>query len=335
MLVDGAREIIANVMTANRSLSQIPSASAILDVSNYTFQAISYGKDADGFRHHAHVILSPSSDGIIKVVWYGNNSASSYQSHVTASALSATYKQYPESPLPTNKRLESKSTLPNYTYRVPDVGQCINAFKASIDQDDTEQLGLYYKAHLVGCFPYASGTQFIITSSVTDPKSNIICSGILSSTYNALNLMDASGFLTFASGNASTHKTLSNASGFSSGALRVYSPNKVTVQWYLPSGDAGGLLLFGGVYHIGLWCLDLKEMLKQGYTPPYSFNSLNNIRKYKLFAKQTFNKDLLYITDVSGSIPVFNSLFTNNDNNGLAWDNNMQAIIFNWDMVFC
>lgn len=335
MLVDGAREIIANVMTANRSISGIPSASAILDVSNYTFHAISYGKDVEGFKNHAHVILSPSGDGIIKVVWYGNNSASSYQSHVTASALSATYKQYPESPLPTNKRLESKSTIPNYSYRVPDVGQCINAFKATVDQDDSEQAGLYYKAHLVGCFPFASGTQFIIASSITNPKSNIICSGTLSSTYNALNLMDVSGFLTFASGNAATHKTLSDASGFSSGALRVYSPNKVTVQWYLPSGDAGGLLLFGGVYHIGLWCLDLKEMLKQGYTPPYSFNALNNIRKYKLFAKQTFNKDLLYITDVSGSVPVFNSLFTNRSTNGLAWNNNMQAIIFNWDMVFC
>ena len=59
MLVDGAGELIVDVMTANRSLSGIPSASAILDTSNYTLHAISYGKDADGFRNHAHKILSP------------------------------------------------------------------------------------------------------------------------------------------------------------------------------------------------------------------------------------------------------------------------------------
>ena len=59
-LVDGLGELIVDALTANRSLSAIPSASAILDTSNYTFHAITYGKNADGFRKHGHVILSPS-----------------------------------------------------------------------------------------------------------------------------------------------------------------------------------------------------------------------------------------------------------------------------------
>jgi hypothetical protein len=34
-------------------------------------------------------------------------------------------------------------------------------------------------------------------------------------------------------------------------------------------------------------------MLRAGYYPPYSFNPLNNIRKYRLVAKKTFNRDLI------------------------------------------
>ena len=53
MFVDNAGQLIADVMTANRSLAGSVSAS-ILDTSNYTFQAISYGKDPSGFGYHAH-----------------------------------------------------------------------------------------------------------------------------------------------------------------------------------------------------------------------------------------------------------------------------------------
>jgi hypothetical protein len=114
MFLDQAGEHIADIMTLNRGLASIPSASSILDTSNYTFQAITYGKDADGFKYHAHEVISPSGDGIIKVISYDSTSFSGYNPRSTASALSYLYKQYPESFYPTQERLESKSTLPNY-----------------------------------------------------------------------------------------------------------------------------------------------------------------------------------------------------------------------------
>jgi len=338
MLVDGAGQLIVDVMTANRSLSGIPSASAILDTSNYTFQAISYGKDADGFRNHAHTILSPSSNGIIKVVSYESTYVSSYHTSATASALEDTYKLLPQSPSPLDTRLERKSTIPNYSTGVADAGQCLNPLAVTASP-------LFNYGHLIGCFPAASGTKFWFVSSASNPEGSLIFSGTLSSTYNEKGLMDASGFLTFAPSGASGHFVRYGLGGdiaYASGALRVPSgdwPSEFNLVWYLPSGDAGSLLLFGGLYEVGLWYLDLKELLKQGIYPPYSFNALNNKRKYKLFAKQVLNKDLLYLNDYHALGPIdlsgFKIQFTNDPTyNSAAWGGVPWAIGFFWTLKF-
>ena len=327
MFVDSAREHLADIMTVSRGLATIPSASAILDTSNYTFQAISYGKDSQGFKYHAHTILSPSADGIIKVVSYDSDLVSSYSPRLAAVALSNNYKQYPSSPTPTDTRLEMKTTLPNYTSGVPDLGQYINP---SIDPS----LSAY--THLIGGFPAASGTRYQIFKS----SGGLLFSGtIASGTYNLSGIMDASGFLTFAQGPTviqvflyDTHEaspTLYDNLGY--GALRVPGaefPKDVSTKWLLPPGEIATLNLFGGIYHLGLWCLDIKEMLKNGYNPPYSFNPLNNIRKYKLFAKKTFNEDLISYSDfggISGFVELFQSV--------TGWDNSLGMVI-KWNIKF-
>lgn len=324
MILDGAGELIVDVLTANRSLSGIPSASAILDTSNYTFHAISYGKDADGFRNHAHILRYDSfglvDDKIIKVLSYENN-VKSYHTSATASALSEIYNLLPASPTPLDRRLELKSTVPNYYSGVADVGHCLNSI---IDPN----LSAY--ANYIGCFPAANGTNYWLVSS--SDYSLTAASGTLSSIYNQLSLLDASGFLKFADGYASTHNTLYNninPAPYVSGAIRpalasLSFPNKVSIKWALPPGDAGGLLLFGGIYQLGLWYLDLKEMLKQGYYPPYNFNTLNNVRKHKLFAKKTFNKDLLYMKDSTGGISAFNTYLAGAGTN---------YIYFTWELI--
>ena len=54
VVVDGAGEIIADMLTTTPSLSGIASASSILDTSNYTIQAMTFGKDEEGYKRHAH-----------------------------------------------------------------------------------------------------------------------------------------------------------------------------------------------------------------------------------------------------------------------------------------
>jgi len=328
MFVDQAGEHIADIMMINRGLSGIPSASSILDTSNYTFQAISYGKDASGFKYHAHTILSPSADGIIKVISYGLTSFSGYSTSTTASALRDIYKLYPQPFNSLDTRLESKSTLPNFILNVPDLGQYLNP---SI----SPQLSAY--THLIGGFPEASGSKYKIFNS----SGQLISSGVLlSSVYNLSGIMDSSGFLTFAQASLVFHNiayslvegAISQADpwlGF--GVLRATRsgfPSEVDLLWHLPAGECGALNLFGGIYHIGLWCLDIKEMLKEGNTPPYSFNPLNNTRKYKLFAKKTFNRDLLAYDYSSNQ--VFKDLFQ--DGAG-SWSD-IPAVVFKWKIRF-
>ena len=324
MFVDKAGELIADVMTMNRGLSSIPSASSILDTSNYTFQAISYGKDAAGFQYHAHQILSPSSDGVIKVISYGTTSFSGYQSSSTASALEFEYRLLPQSINPTDTRLELNSTIPVYGSGVIDAGQYLN-----VAMHPT----LSAFSHLIGGYTPASGSDF----KVYNQSSSLIFSGSIVSFYNSYNMLDCSGFLKFYPGSVVDHKlaydflegfpTLPAASVYSAGIFRSPTtnfPNEVGLKWILTLGDAATLNLFGGIYQIGLWCFDIKEMLKDGYYPPYNFNTLNTNRKYRLIAKKTFNKDLLYYSSNSA----FKSLFMTG-----GFSNN-NGIVLNWKIKF-
>jgi hypothetical protein len=200
MLVDGAGQLIVDVMTANRSYATIPSASAILDASNYTVQAISFGKDADGYKFHGHVIRTPSGadNGIIKVLSYQTNNVSSYHTSATETALEYYYKILPQSPTPMDTRLELKSTVPNYSSGVVDAGQYLNV---------GVHPSLSSFTHLIGAFPRPDlGLQYWIVSSEYNVTGSVICSGTLYSNFNYDKIMDASGFLTFASGDALRHQ---------------------------------------------------------------------------------------------------------------------------------
>ena len=63
----------------------------------------------------------------------------------------------------------------------------------------------------------------------------------------------------------------------------------------LGSGDVGYSNLYGGIYNMGLWTIDMDKTLKAGNTPPYSFGPLNNPRKYKLFSTKHLTKNLGFI----------------------------------------
>lgn len=330
MIVDQAGEIIVDFLTLSPSLSKIPSASALLDTSNFTFQAISYGKDPSAFNHHAHFLYLSDYSAIV-VQSYEPLSVSSYHSSAIASALLG-YKLLPKYPDPLDKRLEKDSCRTiNSGFSGLDVGHCANHAIKAIYSDNYRVLG---------CFPPSGGVDYYVVSSYDDPLSKIIYSGTLSSTYNQYGLMDVSGFLTFASLNGAQGKAAATAGQFTSGVLlnlpnNFSSTGRVPVAWRLDAGDAGSLLLYGGVYHLGLWCLDVKAMLAEGHKPPFAFNALNNIRKYRLFAKKTFNKDLLYINDGTGlaaGLGGFDTLF-NNGNPPVDSDWN-KYVLYQWTIRF-
>jgi hypothetical protein len=236
-----------------------------------------------------------------------------------------------------------------YIESVKDFGQCQN----NIIDGNTSSI-----ANIAGCFPSENGTEYWIldgsplkfnlfssfkniVSSVIIPENlkyltfesldpasgSIILSGILYGTYNKHKLMDKEGFLKFSIPNLAFSIDALSTGSYLSGVLTTLGsefPESIKLTWIVPSGDAGSLLLFGGIYHLGLWYLDMKEMLKQGYYPPYAFDPLNNKRKYKLFAKQTFNKDLLYNTDA------FKELF----DAGNGWGSLPKGLVLNWDIKF-
>ena len=60
MLVDGAGELLADIMTVSPSLSGVEdhATSSILDASNYRINAISFGTGKDAFRANAHSLDS-------------------------------------------------------------------------------------------------------------------------------------------------------------------------------------------------------------------------------------------------------------------------------------
>ena len=54
--------------------------------------------------------------------------------------------------------------------------------------------------------------------------------------------------------------------------------------------------MYGGIYNIGLWTIDIKESLKK-VQPPFEFNPLSNPRKYRFFSSKKFIDNLTNVND--------------------------------------
>lgn len=296
MFVNTGGQHLADIMTINPGLSAIPSASSILDTSNFSFQALTFGKDPGGYVRHAHAVTNLSAQGYILVVNYEGSTVSSYHSSATASALYPNYKLMPTPPSPYDTRLEQNSTAnPFGTY---DYGHNPNTAILSFTGPPTNTL--------LGCYPPASPVTYWFSNNPVNPSAGFYMSGTVSSFFNLYNLIDSSGYLTINSVNASAGRVLSTGSDWSGGPVR-YEPVQfgtnhaldglMQVKMFIASGDAACMALFGGLYSIGLYCLDVPAMVRSGINPPFSFSTLNNRRIYRLFAKKVFVKDLLYQKD--------------------------------------
>lgn len=285
MLLDTFGTLIADFMTVPPDISGVASASAILDVSNFTIQAVTFGKNATAYQYNAHQVLSPSTLQVFKVKSYSGSAVSSYYPSALVNGIYG-YKLLPEVIRPIDTRLERAETKPlSSAY---DLGHCQNAVISS-------SLSSYY--HIIGCFPASGGTTYWIGSTSSNISGTLLSSGVLSGVFNKYGIMDSSGFLTIDPYSVSTLVGQNMSSIMTNGAKLVApgsSTGSVVIGIVVAPDDLKALRLFGGIYSVGLWALDIRSLLDAGLTPPYSFNALNNIRKYRLIGKRSFLSDLTY-----------------------------------------
>jgi hypothetical protein len=295
MFTQAFGEVLTDILTINPILSSIPLASSILDTSNFTFNAITFGKDANGFKYHAHAVSSVNeassiyNEGFLQVIRYNSISPSSYHSSATHLNFSATYSSIPNYPSIYDSRLERGSTLTN-VLTTSDVGHYLNA---AIDPTFS---GIW---NVIGAFPPSGNSS---TYRIMDSNGAMVFSGNLSGVYNTFALVDKLGYVKIADMPASTIVTSMASGPFISVASSFSSTPILNILVAPQLGDAASLAAFGGVNHIGVYCLDLKRMLAESLRPPYAWNHLNNIRKYKLVAKATFWRDLMHHDDATNGL---------------------------------
>jgi hypothetical protein len=301
MFVKGFGEHIIDILTVNPAIAEVESASAILDVSNYTFQAVTFGKDAQGFKYHAHTIKSTESstynEGKLKVTVLNTISPSSYHSSATHSEYNSTYNSVPNYPHYYDTRLERSSTITNCSSTL-DLGHYANPARST----NSSVSSLW---NVEGGFPPSTTSEYVLLSS----NGSVITSGTLPAGYfNTHDIMDPSGFLKFIELNASAASSISSttldSTRWASGAYLVapeVSSGQVRIHITVHGSDLASLAAFGGLNHFGFWCFDMRKMLDKSLTPPYGWDAINNVREYKLVAKKTYWKDLLHHSDYSTS----------------------------------
>ena len=367
VVVDGAGEIIVDMLTTTPSLSGIESASAILDTSNYTIQAMTFGKDEEGYKRHAHTDSwsgldyswsTGASGGATpgQLLFSGAMVFTSSNANPTGGVSSyfpsgSHYNILPRYPAPHDSKLELNSetllnTLVtqsnNYASQYPstsatfiqntvntsgynEIGHNTNVLLDEIAAGFAPKGGTHSTLGvglIQGAFPrgyQAGGTPAAIFSSVGQLSHGVAAgghiadSGDIGSSANfignfnddAVESMDISGYLgqvyneygIAGSGfTLATHPNIYHSGLVVSANVDFSSTGEVIYQTVIGAGDLGFTNFYGGIYNIGLWALDVKESLKTG-TPPYPWTPRSNVRKYKLFSKKSFTKNLAYIQD--------------------------------------
>ena len=320
-IVDGAGELLADIMMAPVSLSSIPDLSAILDTSNYTIQAISFGTDSSGYRKHGHawgdavsnkVANQTSNTNLIRVLAIASGSMDDL---VTSSyAPSDAGKILPSFVAPRQIKLEENAlpsgvyatvTLDTYTPNVEDVGHNLNVipYASSIlgTLGNLSSLGAVF-----GCYPEGSstgGSQFYVVSSDSNipaaaAPTDVMYKGTYNSLFNEVSSMDIQGFVNFVGSSTTDDFISSGWSGLTVSAnltplspLHSSSTGEIAYQVIIGSGDLGTANLYGGIYNIGLWSMDLCAALKEN-NPPFAFSNITNPKKYRLFSKKSLLDNL-------------------------------------------
>ena len=307
MIVDGAGKHIADIMTAPSSLSVIESASAILHTSNYSIQAISFGTGKDAFPANAHYYDIPKGGRVVPT-YNGGSQALVLVNFRGDGSSYAPEAGLPEEPNPTSTRLEMRDTNVSANWGdgavssvFPGNGQLVNFMPSAIVEFITTDTSLSTTnskkllGSIMGAFP-PNATN--VSAVAIFPDGQELSALIGSSTFNTASSMDYSGFV-----NKVATAGGDPEDGLISSGVVPYT-NGILFQVELGPGDLQCANLYGGIYHLGLWTIDMEQSLLAGNTPPFAFDVLNNPRKYRLFCRKGFTIDLTRNSD-SGGTPGF------------------------------
>lgn len=379
MVVDSAGSLLADIMTAPRAYADIASLSSILDTSNYTIQAISFGKGKDGYSENAHKIVLEKTQKLlnkIDVNIVSIKEESDVNDSITSSILWGT-SSFPEAPSPSLSKLNPYNNFPTEDFvfdptgtlssvintfnNFTDIGQNLNLIPSSINRNIPSiidfvnnskinnglSVSAYYSGFLgplytligttYGCWPEGQsqgGTPFYVFSSIEDNNFSITDivlqngldfssgvydassgyfaqSGTLYGYFNEASSMDYSGYVnmimssvpngSYSVSDSSGGLTLSASPDFSSTGMIEY-------ECTMASGDAVAGQLYGGIYNMGLWAMDINSALKAGYTPPLSFDVINNQKRYKLFCRKDLTTSLTQYQDTYGLAGIYTGI---------------------------
>jgi len=313
MLTDGAGELLADIMTVSPSLSGIEelAISSITDASNYTIQAISFGTGSDAFRNNGHSKVDVSLVYDATEIFAGTKGnqtvlRSNRDDEDASNPNQPADPGLPITPTPVLDVLDINTSVDVFLSKdvsatVPGNGQLTNFMPSAIMSGTFEGTELstpvryFGGASVLGCFPDGSSAPHATRNQVKyyDNAGTQQTITSLGGYFNEVSSMDASGFVNSVSGTATTSGLITSSNvDFSSNGTIEYA---VT----LSKDDALFAHAYGGIFHLGLWTINMKESLMNGNTPPFAFSVLDNPRKYRLFCRKGVSKDLTYIENIS------------------------------------
>ena len=336
MLVDGAGELLADIMTVSPSLSSIQdsSTSSILDASNYRVNAISFGTGSGAFTDNGH---SYTIDGItLYLVSYLTNILNGTQANVAlvpsedhTNSTQVSNPGQPKAPTPEEVLLQNGCDVSgnwtglgtetyNFSSLFPSNGQLQNFLPSAIISGILEQnypslstnplVGNLWTAaaSVLGCFPDGSSAPHTTLNKVVyyEDSSNKTEHTSTGGFFNEVSSMDSNGFVNMVMSSV-PHAGLQFSGGASGLCLSAESeiPNEgfafVEYTVSLSKSDCLFANAYGGITDLGLWSIDMKKSLQAGNTPPFAFSVLNNPRKYKLFCRKGFSKNIVSVFRVT------------------------------------
>jgi hypothetical protein len=328
MLVDGAGELLADIMTVSPSLSGVEdhATSSILDASNYMIQAMSFGTASEAFQKSSRDLFQIKLDGIEGIVRDFQRAGSLNTAVFRTQVGLPTYvpnELFVQSPNPSLKVLSENSDVSSsipisgediaISSLYPGNGQHLNFMPSAIRNAITDSTVFSTSAevfgNLMGSFPAGiseKGTAGAGAAYFSSPGGapTGLTAFVVGSFPNEASSMDISGFLTTAM--SSVPNAGLSMADLSSG-LCLSAPAEETNKGFslieysteLSKDDVWSLSFFGGIYHIGLWSVDMQQSLLNGNTPPFAFSVLNNPRKYRLFCRKGLSKDLTFINSIN------------------------------------